>query len=194
MTMTWQMFSARGVGRAMVRMFLVSALGGLAACSSADPEYKYPEQIGGSDQHDPLGRSTNTDAEVGRLTGPGGLLDFGGSGNKEGAGIAVNRYLWRATLDTLSFMPLANADPFGGVIITDWYSNPNSPRERFKVTAYILDKKLRADGIKVSVFRQYRSDEGIWVDQTASEEAQVQIENAILTRARQLRVADLDRE
>ena len=71
--------------------------------------------------------------------------------------LGVNSYLWHATLDTLAFMPLASADPFGGVVITDWYVAPNAPDERLKVTIYILDRALRADGLKVVVFRQTRS-------------------------------------
>jgi Domain of unknown function (DUF3576) len=67
------------------------------------------------------------------------------------AGLGVNAFLWRASLDTLSFMPLASADPFGGVIITDWYANPEKPDERFKATVYILDTRLRADGVSVTV-------------------------------------------
>jgi hypothetical protein len=65
--------------------------------------------------------------------------------------LGVNSYLWHATLDTLAFMPLASADPFGGVIITDWYSAPEDPSERMKVTIYILDRRLRADGLKIAV-------------------------------------------
>src|SRR6202012_72915 len=60
--------------------------------------------------------------------------------------LGVNSFLWRATLDTLAFMPLASADPFGGVILTDWYENPQTPGERFKINAIILDNTLRADG------------------------------------------------
>jgi hypothetical protein len=76
----------------------------------------------------------------------------GGGGSEEGIG--VNSFLWRASLDTLNFMPLASADPFGGVIITDWYSDPTTPNERFKATVYILDTRLRADALNVSIFRQ----------------------------------------
>jgi len=72
------------------------------------------------------------------------------------AAIGVNGYLWRATLDTLSFMPLQSADPYGGVIVTDWYTNPEKPDERFKCTVYILDSRLRADGLNVAVFKQRR--------------------------------------
>jgi hypothetical protein len=192
MTMTSERLSGRRNGR----VFAAAAFGAgvllLGGCGSNDVKHQYPEQIGGSEQHDPLGRSTNTDEQVGSIIGRGGLLDFKGSKESEGAGIGVNSYLWRATLDTLSFMPLATADPFGGVIITDWYNNPQAPSERFKVTVYILDKKLRADGIKVSIFRQLRSGEGVWVDQQAADDTRVQIENAILTRARQLRVSKMN--
>ncbi|HVU21699.1 MAG TPA: DUF3576 domain-containing protein [Rhizomicrobium sp.] len=102
--------------------------------------------------------------------------------------IGVNSYLWHATLDTLSFMPLASADPFGGVIITDWYSPPTTPNERIKVTVYILDQHLRADGIKIAVFRQTRSNEG-WADSPVSSDTASKLEDSILTRARELRLA-----
>ncbi len=102
--------------------------------------------------------------------------------------VGVNSYLWHASLDTLSFMPLASADPFGGVIITDWYSSPQDINERLKVTIYILDRRLRADGIRIAVFRQTRSNEG-WVDAPVNAETSVKLEDAILTRARELRLA-----
>lgn len=123
------------------------------------------------------------------LFGPGGL--FSTSKKRTApptAGIGVNGFLWRASLDTLSFMPLASADPFGGVIITDWYAPPEAPNERFKMTVYILDRTLRADAIKVAVFRQLRTGDKGWVDSTVDAKTAVELENAILTRARQLRV------
>ncbi len=70
--------------------------------------------------------------------------------------LGVNSFLWHASLDTLSFMPLVSADPFGGVIISEWYVAPSSPTERLKVTVYIMDRTLRADALKVVVFRQIR--------------------------------------
>lgn len=109
-------------------------------------------------------------------------------GGSEEAGIGVNSFLWRASLDTLNFMPLASADPFGGIIITDWYSDPTTPNERFKATVYILDTRLRADALNVSIFRQQQSN-GQWVDATVDPDTEIQIENAILTRARQLRLS-----
>ncbi|WP_436008998.1 DUF3576 domain-containing protein [Phenylobacterium sp. LjRoot219] len=105
--------------------------------------------------------------------------------------IGVNGYLWRATLDTLAFMPLASADPYGGTVITDWYSNPEKPDERFKATVYILDSRLRADGLKVSVFKQTRDPGGAWVDSPTAAQTETDIENAILTRARQLRLSNV---
>ena len=102
--------------------------------------------------------------------------------------LGVNSYLWHASLDTLAFMPLASADPFGGVIITDWYSAPEDTNERMKVTIYILDRRLRADGIKIAVFRQTHSADG-WVDAQVNPDTSIKLEDAILTRARELRLA-----
>ncbi|GAA0551902.1 hypothetical protein FHS83_001424 [Rhizomicrobium palustre] len=102
--------------------------------------------------------------------------------------LGVNSYLWHATLDTLSFLPLQSEDPFGGVIISDWYSAPGTPNDRVKVTVYILDRRLRADGLKIAVFRQTKSAEG-WVDAAANPETATKLTDAILTRARELRLA-----
>jgi hypothetical protein len=109
------------------------------------------------------------------------------------AGIGVNSYLWRATLDTLSFMPLGSADPWGGVIITDWYQNPEKPDERFKTTVYILDTRLRADALNVTVFKQVKEASGNWVDSSVSAQTEQDLENSILTKARQLRLANVGR-
>ena len=123
------------------------------------------------------------------------LPGFGGGAPKGGAGAAsqlgVNGYLWRATLDTLSFMPLASADPYGGVVITDWYVNPEKPDERFKATVYILDTRLRADGLNVTVFKQISDGAGGWTDAQTAAQTETDIENAILTRARQLHLANI---
>jgi hypothetical protein len=102
--------------------------------------------------------------------------------------LGVNQYLWHASLDTLRFMPLQSADPFGGVIITEWYSAPELPNERMRVTVYILDRNLRADGLKIAVFRQTHAADG-WVDAQVSAETATKLEDAILTRARELRLA-----
>ncbi len=186
--------------RRSARLLALAALIGLglAGCASnPDRESRYPEQYGGSERHDPFGR----DAEAynqGGLFGADGLTLFGGDGNNNsgsgnGGGIGINSFLWRASLDTVSFMPLTTTDPFGGVIITDWYTTPESPTERFKVTVFILDRRLRADGVRVNVFRQEQAEVGgQWADAEVDPEMPVRIENAILTRARQLRVAQFD--
>ena len=122
-------------------------------------------------------------------------LSLGGSRSKDAddgsSGIAVNSFLWRASLDTVSFMPLASADPFGGVILTDWYSPQETKGERFKINVFILSKQLRSDAIQVRLFKQVRSG-GAWRDVKPSAETVRQLEDSILTRARQLRVAQLD--
>ncbi|HEX4303509.1 MAG TPA: DUF3576 domain-containing protein [Rhizomicrobium sp.] len=118
------------------------------------------------------------------------MPDTGGATTISGARtLGVNSYMWHATLDTLSFVPLASADPFGGVVITDWYSPPQTPGERMKVTVYILDRSLRADGLKVAVFRQTKDAAGSWADAAVAGETSTRLEDAILTRARELRLA-----
>jgi gentisate 1,2-dioxygenase len=104
----------------------------------------------------------------------------------------VNRYLWTASLETLDFLPVFSADPIAGLIITDWYVNPEAPGERFKTTVYILDSALRADALRVSVFRQAQGADGAWVDASVNPATGREIENAILTRARQLRLNQID--
>lgn len=126
----------------------------------------------------------------GRLTGEGGLKLFDGGEEASSAAspIGVNSFLWRATLDTLSFMPMTSADPFGGVILTDWYEDPKTPGERFKITAMIMDRALRSDGVKISVFKQVRDNAGQWRDAEVNKELGRKLEDTILTRAREMRI------
>ena len=105
--------------------------------------------------------------------------------------MGVNSFLWRASLETLEFMPINSADPFGGVITTDWYASPEAPTERFKANIYILDANLRADALKASIFKQV-SNGGSWTDAAVDADTGRQIENAILTRARELYIATVD--
>jgi hypothetical protein len=100
--------------------------------------------------------------------------------------IGVNSYLWRAALDTLSFAPMAQVDSNGGVIVTDWYTNPNTPGERVKITATILDRDLRADALRVAASRQvFQSNQ--WVNAPVAAATVQRLEEIILTRARDLR-------
>lgn len=105
-------------------------------------------------------------------------------------GIGVNGYLWRASLDTLSFMPLLTADPWGGVINYDWYANPQTPSERFKATVFILDTRLRADALKVTVTKEIKGADGQWTAAPVAAQTEADLENAILTKARQLNLAN----
>jgi alpha-beta hydrolase superfamily lysophospholipase len=100
--------------------------------------------------------------------------------------IGVNAYLWRAAVDTLSFAPLITADSSGGVIVTDWYTNPNTPGERVKLTVSIIDQDLRADALRVAASRQVNQS-GVWVDAPVAAATVQKLEDIILTRARDLR-------
>lgn len=100
--------------------------------------------------------------------------------------IGVNAYLWRASLDALSFAPLLQTDSNGGVIVTDWYANPQNPGERVKLTVAILDRDLRADALRVSGARQVAQN-GAWVDAPLAAATVQRVEEVILTKARDLR-------
>lgn len=100
--------------------------------------------------------------------------------------IGINAYLWRASLDTLSFMPMLQTDSSGGVIVTDWYSNPQNPAERMKVTVSILDQDLRADALRVNASREVMQN-GNWVGAPIQAATVQKLEDIILTRAREMR-------
>ncbi len=100
--------------------------------------------------------------------------------------IGVNAYLWRATLDTLSFMSIAQTDSNGGVIVTNWYVNPSVPSERMKVSVAILDQDLRADAVRVAAARQVLQG-GQWVDTSVQAATNQRLEEVILQKARDLR-------
>ncbi len=106
---------------------------------------------------------------------------------RSGVETSVNRFLWTATLETLDFLPISYADPYAGLIVSDWHSDPNAPNERVKTNVYILDKRLRTDAVRVSVFRQVQTPAG-WVDADVAAATAREIENAILTRAREIRL------
>ncbi len=104
--------------------------------------------------------------------------------------IGVNAYLWRASLDTLGFMPLVQTDSNGGVIVTDWYVNPQVPTERMKVTVSILDQDLRADALRVVAIREVNAS-GQWVSAPVQAATTQKLEDIILTKARDLRRASI---
>ncbi len=117
-------------------------------------------------------------------------LKLGGKSSQhtETGSIGVNSFLWHAVLDTFSYMPLKAVDPFGGVILTDWYSVAGAGKERFKVDIVILGRQLRSDGLRISVFKQALNSEGNWVDMQVDPEMVKELEDIVLIRARQLRI------
>ena len=173
----------------MSKIFVLLIALTLSACNGAPKgEAKYPT---GAD------RATAGDdiyAKPKGIFGEDGLTIFGNQNKKKNngqSGIGVNTYLWRASLDTISFMPLASADPFGGVIITDWHSESDKPDERFKVNVFILSEELVSTGVDVKVFRQVKKS-GQWFSADVADNTATKLEDSILERARQLRVAGLE--
>ena len=173
----------------LVMLFLLI----ISSCSAIRPiDEEYVELPGTGDTAVYIPKSQAEAMTGGKLFGDSGIPLLGRSDeNTGGGGIGINVYLWRASLDTTSYMPLLSADPYGGVIITDWYSPEETPRERFKMTVYILDQKLRADGVKISLFKQILSKENQWRDTKPNPQTIMKIEDTILTKARQLRITSL---
>lgn len=141
-------------------------------------------------QQAPLSRDETRKSNFGKLFGDSFL--FFGETKKFDAnastGMRVNPYLWQASLDVLSFIPLASADANGGVIITEWYSAPDKPNERVKVTARVNDRQLRVDAITIMIHKQLRTKNGEWVNAAVEPEVILEMEDIILTKARQLKV------
>jgi hypothetical protein len=166
-------------------VFALCLIAPLAACQGVKTEAKYPHN------RQPGQNDIQYAGERQSIFGKGGMGLFGSKDKKDGTtgvGITVNAYLWRAALDTISFMPIANADPFGGTIITDWYEDPAVKGERVKANILILSRVLRTDALKVSLFRQVQAG-GAWKDAPVDPKTVTALEDTILTRARQLKVA-----
>ncbi len=159
----------------MATLAAVAALS-LSACGGS-------RQVEDSEYNDPRFKSPTQ----GRMFGDSTLFSTAkGTDTNAGSALGVNAYLWRGALDTLSFMPLVSQDPFGGVIITDWYQPPGANGERFKAVGYVLGRALQANGIKISVFRQVAQN-GVWMDVPVSGGTSTELENKVLARARELR-------
>tara|TARA_Y100001970_G_C14029424_1_gene747808 strand:+ start:336 stop:899 length:564 start_codon:yes stop_codon:yes gene_type:complete len=167
--------------RKSMLIFLISFA--LSGCSTS---FNMPDWMDAD-----LSRERAAERQAKKDGGPKGKIQdsiklFGSDVRDSGAVIGVNSLLWRASLDTISFMPLEEADPYGGIIMTEWYNNPNNPNERYKITIYILDTRLRADAVRVSLFMQQNLN-GEWVNISTSEDTRLQLENSILTKARQMK-------
>ena len=160
----------------------------IAGCSGDSSQVREVErdEYNTDSKREQLLRATSAAGTSGGITLFGGGTEKGQEDGRGGGGLGVNAFLWRATLDTLSFMPLASADPFGGVIITDWHAPGGVSNERFKATAYVLGRQLRSDGVRISLFRQVRGPGG-WVDAPISTATAAELEDKVLTRAREVR-------
>lgn len=165
----------------------------LAGCSG--------DIFAGGEQWDPVGSDTPRErlAQSGRTdtifdmfgSQQVGNVTFGaGAGRNDPLAGNVNRHLWLASLDTLSFLPIASTDPFSGVIATDWGSVTDARDERFRVTAFVTSTLLAPESLRVAVYREIRQRDGSWVSAPVAAETPRQIEDSILLRARQLRVQE----
>jgi hypothetical protein len=141
-------------------------------------------------QEAPMGREDTRKYDKGKLLGEDFLL-FGTQKKYDpngGGGMRVNHYLWQASLDVVSFMPLASSDAMGGVIVTDWYMSTDKPNERLKLIINISDRILRSDAVRVALYKQVKGRGGEWMNATVDAAVMRQMEDLILTKARELKV------
>ena len=157
----------------------------LAACSGANIEADYPDK--GNNATEESG-SLFDNFSFGLLNKDAAENTAASTPNTPSRGLGVNAILWRATLDTLSFLPIASTDPIGGVVITDWYNDPATPNERLKINVVIQGLELRADALSVSLFREARINDR-WASIAGSRTTERQLENIILIRARDYKMA-----
>lgn len=152
----------------------------LSACSTTNQTAEAPQS-----------REDKVKLGFGSLAGPEGI-SFGSkvNGRTDGGsgGQVVNRYLWQASLDTLSFAPLISSDGPGGILVTDWYQ-PEGATDRLRIQVRIKDRQLRSDALEVSVYKQVKQSND-WRDKGIDNKASRELENIILLKARSIRVKD----
>ncbi|MBN8827227.1 MAG: DUF3576 domain-containing protein [Sphingobacteriia bacterium] len=148
----------------------------MSSCESGNVKHSYPKTA-----------QEKREEEMGRILGDEGVVLAGKKRKVESVGITVNSYLWRAALEAASELPIQIVDPFSGVITTDWYQVTLNDNERFKLSIVITSDVLRADAVKVNVFKQYIL-KGQWTDAPSNKAMVREIEDRILTRARQLKI------
>ena len=125
----------------------------------------------------------------GKKAGIGGTFGENKSNNAfSSIGMPINPYLWKGSLETISFMPLSSADPFGGIIITDWYSDGQTINERCKINIFIKGLELKTSNLKVNTFCQ-SFENNRWIDLPTSASQSAQLENAILNKAKRIKLA-----
>lgn len=174
----------------MKKFFYILPLAGLfllSNCSNLETEAKYPNRNDANQDGDIYADHESIFGQDGFW---GAVMESEHKSGDPTNALTVNSFLWRASLETISFMPLNGApDPFGGVIVTDWYNAPETPNERNKLNILITDKQLRAGGLKVSMFKQRRANEDAsWKDVAVNPEDTRKIEDAILAKAREMKI------
>jgi uncharacterized lipoprotein len=165
-----------------MKLYIVLALGliGLLSACNGKTEYDYPIETKERRQQ-AIGSIVSEDKE-------GGISIFGNKNKNAANNLNVNQYLWKAALEVISFMPLAQSDPIGGVILTDWYADAKAPKDRFKMNLVISSGELQVSAIKVTVFKQTQDASGNWQSAIASEKVGRELEDKIINRARQLKI------
>lgn len=169
----------RGTGASLGRLgvLLTAAAIGLGACG----------QTGTTGRLSEPGGPTTTESK--RPEGLRGSLALGSPARNKRATVQVNTFAWRAALDSVSFMPLRTSDPYGGVIATDWYISEAAPKERLRVNVLVSGPDLRSDTVRVTVLRETLAGRGTWQPAKVNPQTARDLENVILTRARDLRIA-----
>lgn len=166
----------------------------VGACTNADIKYQYPKSAEEKRQES-TGSFVSDKPEGGfTLFGKGSVLDRKETATSKSAGaMSVNSYLWQAALDTLQFMPILSSDSAGGVLATDWYEDPNAPGQKFRINAVIVGTELKVNAVRVTVFKQvYDPKSSTWHEVQVSDKIATELEDKILTRARQLRISRED--
>ncbi len=162
----------------------------LAACNASPPSSPTAAQPAAQGQQQAAAEESDeidTEATIWTVLGLAKKQSYHQPGPQTGS--TVSPVLWQAALDTLSFVKFASEDPLGGSLITEWYSPPDKPNERLRITVFVLDRALRSDSVAVTVDRQERSATGQWTDTTIAKKVEEDLETTILHRARQLKRA-----
>ncbi len=168
-------------------LFLVLSCALVSCAQNQETTSKEAKELHGP----PMGRQEERKENFGKILGDDAFrIDLARGNPSNGSGMmGVNPHLWKASFETVHFIPLVSSDAVGGVIITDWYTSPNAPNERLKITIRIIGTELKTDALSVSVFKQIKSTKQEWAPAQADEKLARDFEDVILSRARDIRIA-----
>jgi hypothetical protein len=116
------------------------------------------------------------------------------SKNQSSVDFKSSNVLWRATLKSLEFLPLMNADYSGGVIIYDWYSNPNKPTEQIKISVQFLNNELRSDSIKIVAHKKNCENTNKCSNLEVDQQFASSVKESIINTARLLKIEEAKKE